>query len=193
MATYKSIAYAPISEGGSMVLLSSQTASNDSTLSFTSGIDSTYKEYIFKFIHIHSGAASGTPPFQFQCSTDGGSNYNTTVTSSAYYSYHEEDNSASALAYYSGADQAQGTAFEWLSDEASNANDECVSGKMHIFNPSNTTFVKQFSSIVNSAKGQNIIVYKGGYFNTTSAINAIQFKFSSDDIDEGIIKMYGVN
>jgi hypothetical protein len=41
--------------GSSLVLISEQTASSSSTISFTSGIDSTYKEYIFKFFDIHAG------------------------------------------------------------------------------------------------------------------------------------------
>ena len=39
--------------GGSMNLISTQTASGSANLSFTSGIDSTYDEYVFKFINIH--------------------------------------------------------------------------------------------------------------------------------------------
>jgi hypothetical protein len=34
--------------------------------------------------------------------------------------------------------------------------------------------------------------YTAGYFNTTSAIDAIQFKFSSGNIDAGTIKLYGI-
>jgi len=75
MATYKSIAYdQALTTGGAEILISSQTASGDGTLDFTSGIDSTYKEYIFKFIHMHP--ATNDADFSFNGSTDGGSNYN---------------------------------------------------------------------------------------------------------------------
>ena len=39
--------------GGSFNLISTQTASGSANINFTSGIDSTYKEYIFKLINIH--------------------------------------------------------------------------------------------------------------------------------------------
>ena len=35
--------------------------------------------------------------------------------------------------------------------------------------------------------------YSAGYLNTTSAVNAIRFRFSSGNIDDGIIKLYGVS
>ena len=58
--------------GGNLVLISTQTASSSSTIDFTSGIDSTYKEYIFKFIDIHQSA--DCPNFEFQ--SDTGTNTN---------------------------------------------------------------------------------------------------------------------
>ena len=183
--------FAGIAGGGTLILLSTQTASASANISFTSGIDSTYDEYIFKFINCHP--ASNDVYLDFQGSTDSGSNYNTTITSSFFRAYQSEDNSGATLLFISGADQAQGTSYQNLSRGIGNGSDECVSGYLHLFNPSNTTFVKHFLSVTqvnNSAYSQN--TYVGGYFNTTSAINAIDFKMSSGNIDEGIIKMYGV-
>ena len=126
--------------GGALNLISTQTASNSSTLNFTSGIDSTYKEYIFKFINCHP--ASSDVYLDFQGSTDSGSNYNTTITSSFFRAYQSEDNSGATLVYIAGADQAQGTSYQNLSRGIGNGNDECCSGYLHLFNPSDTTFVK---------------------------------------------------
>jgi hypothetical protein len=95
---------------GNMVLISSQTASNSASISFTTGIDSTYKEYQFYFIDIHP--RTDDVEFTFNLSTDSGSNYT------------END-------------------------------------------------------------------YIAGYGNTTSAINAIQFKMDSGNMD-GTILMYGI-
>jgi hypothetical protein len=58
MTTYSSLKYDhPFSSNatgtGSLTLISSQTASASASISFTTGIDSTYDEYIFKFINIH--------------------------------------------------------------------------------------------------------------------------------------------
>jgi hypothetical protein len=51
---------------GKMILLSTQTASASATISFTSGIDSTYDSYVFKFINIHP--ATDAAFFTFQVS-----------------------------------------------------------------------------------------------------------------------------
>jgi hypothetical protein len=182
--------FAGIAGGGTLVLLSTQTASASASISFTSGIDSTYDEYVFKFINCHP--ASNNVYLDFQGSTNSGSNYNTTITASFFRAYQSEDNSGATLVYVD-AGQAQGTSYQNLSRGIGNGNDECVNGYLHLFNPSDTTFVKHFLSVTqinDSAYSQN--TYVGGYFNTTSAIDAVSFKMSSGNIDDGIIKMYGL-
>jgi len=182
--------------GSSLVLLETQTASSSATISFTSGIDSTYKKYIFKFIDIHP--ATDVQEFRFQGSTNTGSSYGVTITSTHFSAYHNEAGDTTNLGYdgSSNRDLAQSTGFQALSSGTGNANDECYSGYLHIFNPSSTTFVKHFISTGNQTYGTNdysINHYIGGYFNTTSAIDAFQFKFASGNIDAGTIKMYGVS
>ena len=147
---------------------------------------------VIKFINCHP--ASNNVYLDFQGSTDSGSNYNTTITSSFFRAYNAEDGSGATLIYVTGADQAQGTSYQNLSRGIGNGNDECVSGYLHLFNPSDTTFVKHFLSVTqinDSANSQN--TYVGGYFNTTSAIDAISFKMSSGNLDSGVIKLYGVS
>ena len=177
--------------GGSLVLLSTQTASSSSTISFTSGIDSTYKEYVFKFISIHP--ASNNVKLHFNMSADSGSNYNVTKTTTFFRADHDEADSATALGYNTSNDLAQSTNFQGLGD-IGNDNDQTLSGTLHLFNPSNTTFVKHFISTTNACdhadESRNYFV--AGYGNTTSAIDAVQFKMSSGNIDSGTIKMYGV-
>jgi hypothetical protein len=195
MTTYSNLKYDhPFSSNatgtGGLNLISTQTASSSATLDFTSGIDSTYKEYIFKFINCHP--ASNNVILDFQGSTDSGSSYNTTITASFFRAYNAENDSGATLAYVD-AGQAQGTSYQNLSRGIGNGNDECVSGYLHLFNPSDTTFVKHFLSVTqinDSANSQN--TYVGGYFNTTSAIDAVSFKMSSGNIDDGTILMYGV-
>jgi hypothetical protein len=177
--------------GGALNLISTSTASSSSTISFTSGIDSTYKEYIFKFINIHPSTGSH---LTFQGSTDSGSNYNTTITSSFFQAEVSESGSNDALGYQASSDQAQGTSFQRLFSSVSTTSDDSGSGTLHLFEPSSTSFVKHFISTSNnvaSAYSQNS--FAAGYFNTTSAINAIQFKMSSGNIDSGVIKLYGVS
>jgi len=177
---------------GTLTLLSTQTASASATISFTTGLDSTYDEYIFKFINIHP--ATDNTKFQFNMSTDAGSNYNVTKTTTFFRAFHKEDDSSTGLGYETAEDLAQSTSFQNLAVEIGNGADESVSGSMQLFNPSSTTYVKHFLSTFNTYQYDNITMQhtSAGYGNTTSAVNAIQFKFDSGNIDDGIIKLYGV-
>ena len=182
--------------GGSLVLISTTTASNSSAVNFTSGLDSTYKEYQFHFTDIHP--ASGNSAFMFNLSADGGSNYNVTKTTSAFWAAHNEAGSDSNLYYRTSEDLAQSTADQKLSVEvtfpASVDDDNSFSGILHLFEPSSTTFVKHFISDGNHyASNYSTRSFVAGYGNTTSAINAITFKMSTGNIATGTIKMYGVS
>ena len=180
--------------GGALNLLSTQTASSSATISFTSGLDSTYKEYIFKFYNIHP--QTNTTKLQINASADSGSNYNVTKTTNYFQAYHTESDSATALQYYANRDLAQSTSAQQLKD-IGNTSDDSAAGTLHLFNPSSTTFVKHFFSTFTGPTGestQNLHnSFVGGYFNTTSAIDAIQFSMSSGNIDAGTIKLYGVS
>ena len=174
-----------------LVLLSTQTASSSATISFTTGLDSTYDEYIFKFINIHPSVDGGR--FEFNLSTDSGSNYNVTKTTSYFYSYHNEADTSTGLTYDTDGDLAQSTSFQRI-QFVGNDNDQNLSGTLSLFNPSSTTYVKHFLLTANttSANDTSINVFSAGYGNTTSAVNAVRFQFSSGNIDDGIIKLYGV-
>ena len=176
--------------GSAMALISSQTATNSASLSFTSGIDSTYDEYIFWFININP--ASDNVVFQFNGSTDGGSNYNVNKTSSAFRASCSES-ASTALGYLDAQDLANSTAFQYLGDGWGNGADECGGGELRICNVSSTVYVKNFYGRVQfyHAADSSFDFYVGGICNTTSAVNAFQFKMSSGNFD-GIIKMYGV-
>jgi hypothetical protein len=183
---------------GSLILLSTQTASASATISFTSGIDSTYDSYVFKFIDIHP--ATNRAIFGFNLSTDSGSNYNVTKTTTAFIAFHSETNDADvALSYDTGFDLAQSTADQRLTQYISSDGDSSASGNMSLFNPASTTYVKHFISSCNNMVITSDLTeyftmnqYVAGYGNTTSAVDAIRFQFSSGNIDAGTIKMYGV-
>ena len=177
---------------GALTKISSQTASSSSSLSFTSGIDSTYKEYIFKFINVHPATGAG---LQFNGSIDGGSNYNVTKTTTFFRAFHEENGASSGLGYRTSEDLAQSTAFQPLCLGIGNGNDESASGYLHLFNPSSTTFVKHFIARTNRYDGSDYSVdhFTAGYGNTTSPINAIKFQMSSGNIDAGEILLFGIN
>ena len=178
---------------GNMVLISSQTASNSASISFTTGINSTYKEYQFWFIDIHP--RTDTAAFTFNLSTDSGSNYNVTKTSTSFGAYHNEADTETGVPYDSGRDLAQSTG-EQLIQNHSNLGadaDQNLGGSMSLFNPSSTTYVKHYISNVSyySHDDFNMNSFVAGYGNTTSAINAIRFKMSSGNFD-GTILMYGI-
>ena len=181
---------------GDMTLIKEQTASSSASISFVNGtsdvvLDSTYPIYKFEFINIHP--ATDNTLFQFQGSTNGGSSYGVTITSTFFRAYHDEADTGTALQYQTGKDLAQSTSFQVLA-EYGNDNDQSTSGELFIFNPSSTTFVKHFMSNFNFSNGSNYSMNTrcAGYFNTTSAIDGFQFKTNSGNTDSGTIKLYGI-
>ena len=183
--------------GGVWTLIKSITVSNDSTISFVDGasdvvLDSTYPIYVFKFINIDQ--TSGTyVNFLFNGSTDTGSNYNVTKTSSAFRASQNESDDTQ-LAYQASQDLKQSTGFQEISHEIKSDADGAASGELRIFGISSTTFVKHYISTVNAMQTNpgSMIYYIAGYMNTTSAVDAFQFKMSSGNINAGKIKLYGL-
>ena len=178
---------------GDLIFISRSTASSSASLSITSGIDSTYKEYIFVLNNLHP-QSDGQNLF-FNLSIDGGSNYNVTKTSTFFRANHNENDSAASLNYRTGEDAAQSTANIKLNlgTNGSDSDSGC-SGIFHLFEPSNTTFVKHFIARISDAFDEPSIndCFISGYGNTTSAVNAITFLFGSGNIDSGTVDMYGV-
>ena len=182
---------------GSLVPIKTLTASSSATLSFVHGtdgvvLDSTYPIYKFEFINIHPSA--NNRDLRFNLSTDGGSNYNVTKTTTYFYAYLGENGSYGILEYVAGLDLAQSTSDQPLSNNVGNDNDQSASGELFLFNPSSTTFVKHFMSTTNQYDRADISVNPrmAGYGNTTSSINAVRFQMSSGNIDAGTIKLYGI-
>ena len=177
---------------GAMTLISTSTASSSATIDITSGIDSTYKEYVFKFINIHP--ANDDINFQFQADVGTGTSYAQTITSSHFRATHGEDASSEAVSYISGGDLNQETGFQLLAGSVGNDADQNIAGILHLFDPSSTTFVKHF--IAENTNYQNNDGawhnFVAGYCNVTAAIDGVQFAMSAGNIDAGTFKMYGV-
>jgi hypothetical protein len=177
---------------GKMTLISSQTASGSASIEFTSGIDSTYPIYRFEFINCNP--ANDSVAFQFNLSTDSGSTYAVTKTTTTFRAYHSEGGVGGVLQYLTGQDLAQSTSFQNISDsDIGNGSDESCSGSLEIYNPSSTTFVKHFLATTNTYQSANYSMnnFTAGYGNTTSSIDAIKFQMSSGNFD-GTIKLYGI-
>jgi hypothetical protein len=177
-----------------ITLISSQTASNSASISFTSGLTSTYKAY--KFVFVNCRPATDAVRFQFNLSTDSGSNYNVTKTTTIFLAYHNENDSDLNFEYRSDYDLAQSTSYQDLTygNGVGSDADQSISGTLTLFNPSSTTYVKHFIACNNSVYPTDISFnhFTAGYGNTTSAINALRFQFSSGNIDAGTIYMYGI-
>jgi hypothetical protein len=176
--------------GGGLTLVSSQTASASASLEFS--MDSSYDSYVFKFINCHP--SNDGVYLNFQASTNGGSSYGVTLTSTFFRSLHNEADDSTNLEYRTARDLAQSTSFQNLTEATGNDNDQSCSGILTIFAPSSTIFVKHWLSTNNTYHNNDFSmnVNSAGYFNTTSAITNLKFQFSSGTIDDGIIKMYGV-
>ena len=175
---------------GDMVLVSSATASSSASIEFSLG---NYKEYVFYFVNMHP--ETDNVNFTFNMSTDGGSNYNVTKTTTVFYATHLENDGGQELDYLSARDLAQSTSFQQISSELGNGADESTSGSMLLFNPASTTYVKHFISSFNSNTYHDRCSRwdVAGYGNTTSPINAIKFQMSSGNIDDGQILLFGIN
>ena len=182
--------------GGAWTKIKTLTASSSATLSFVDGssdvvLDNTYPIYKFEFINIHPSQATN---IKFQGSTNTGSSYGVTMTTTAFAAEHNEGDTTATLGYLAGNDLGQSTDFLEIMSSLSATADDSGSGNFYLFNPSSTTFVKHFifqETHVATAKVGNY--YIAGYFNTTSAIDAIQFKPAAGNIDAGIITLYGIN
>ena len=182
---------------GSKVHIKTLTASGDATLSFVDGtadvvLDSTYPIYKFEFINIHP--ATNTARLTFQGDTGTNTSYNQTITSTFFTSQHKENGTGGSLGYESSHDQAQGTAFQDITNGIGNLNDENMNGELTIFSPSSDTFVKHFISTVQSNYNLewSMNSYMAGYFNLATPLTRFQFKMSSGNIDSGKIKLYGI-
>ena len=179
---------------GNLVLLNTTNATNQTSVSFTTQLTSAYDVYCFRFIDITP--SNDNRDFMFNGSIDSGSNYNVTKTTTYFEAYHGVDGTSTFLGYGGSYDLAQSTAYQILARDAGSGADESIIGDLWLFTPSSTTYVKQFYSTVQyhhyyqNNQSQNNFV--AGYFNTTSAINAIDFKMDSNNFD-GIIKLYGLS
>jgi len=183
---------------GSLVHIKTLTASNSGDLSFIHGssgvtFNNTYPIYKVTYASVHHATDGSQLQIGFR---DGGSDYDATKTSGSFTTYHQENDGESSgdRLNVSSGKLAQSTNFQNLHQSVGNDSDQCASGEILIFNPSGTTFVKHYISRLSSCHDSNANMdsFIGGYVNTTTAIDAIQFKSSSGNIDSGIFKLYGI-
>ena len=181
---------------GTYTFIKKLTASSSSTLSFVDGssdvvLDNTYKEYLFTFNNMHPSASA---KFSFNLSVDSGSNYNVAKTSTVFRAYHQHTGGSAGLGYQTGLDLAQGTGIQNLGEAIGTSADDSLSGYLHLFDPSSTTYIKHYLAVVSHESGNyQWNAYTAGYGNSTSAVDAVQFSMHSGNIDAGDICLYGIN
>ena len=114
------------------------------------------------------------------------------MTTTFFYARHSEADTNAQLTYYTGGDQAQGTAYQnlgWVSNDA----DHSLCGELHLFAPSSTTYVKQFYTRTgwNNDTDGMMDGFIAGYVNVIAAITQIDFKIQAGTFG-GSIYMYGI-
>ena len=162
---------------------------------FSSNTD--YSEIHFYFSNIH--VTSSNTDFEFQVNATGEIGFNETMTSNfCYFAYNTEDSPGSDGGPGLGGGQAGGTAFNPMAQANLNTDtDSSNNGYMVLYNPSETTHHKLWKSSIsttsNSAKAELMVSH--GVIDTASnkAIDSIQFKCTSGNMDDGDILVYGVS
>jgi hypothetical protein len=178
-----------------LVLLNTTTITSDtdSVTWNSSVITSTYSQYLIKCYITQP--ATDVVAFTGQLSIDNGSNFNVATTSTHFAPEHTE---SAGQDFGRKADHEQDTGYITYAYRTGSGSDECLAMSMKLFNPSSTTYVKHFiieSQMYDgggSGGGASVTSYVAGYANTTTAINAMNLKFSSGNIANGIFKIWGV-
>jgi len=175
------------------------SGSGESTLSFTSGMDSSYNEYQFYFVNMHPQTNGKNWEFQVNAITSADppvqrTSFAETITSTVFRSYLSESGSYGNIEYRDAQDQGNGTAHQQMSDWTGNNDDSGLSGMLTLYDPSSATYVKHFvSRTVDQYDATSLSTWDvAGYINTPDAINQISFRFEAGNIDYGTIYMYGV-
>lgn len=176
------------SGGGSLVFISSQTASSSSTVNFT-GLNSTYDVYMIQFSKVKC-ATNGVSLYA-RVGAGGGPTYQSGASDYGYSVFYHNINGT-----YS---QTQSISSSFMQISSGNLIDNTTtysaSGSFFIYAPSSTSEYKNFlSSIMH--RGQNFagfsVCTSGGVYNSTTAITAVQFLMSSGNISSGVFKLYGI-
>jgi hypothetical protein len=179
----KRIDYSLIKGGGSHVLLATtNVTSGVAQVDFTSGIDSTYKNYMITFTKVHPATAGQKLVMRI-------SHSGTFQTSNNYI--------------FAGSGSANGTAINvgdggtdrfTIVENIGAGGDQCANGEIILCDPSGTGFGQQFysNSISQSSTSQARREIFGGFYNSGTAIDGVRFYMSSGNIDSGTFKLYGI-
>ena len=173
---------------GIPTLISTATPSNTDIVDITSGIDSTYNTYLFVFTDIYLHQDRDKLTFQT------GASYNTATTTAPMSALNLESGGTGVLEYAGGIAFSNMTTMVELSRGQSNAADACIAGILYLYNPSSTSFLKQFAwnfSQNEGAAASSLQLIGSGSINSTSAITQVRFEAQANNMT-GTIQMYGI-
>lgn len=171
-----------------LVLLQTVTASSDTTVDVGSSslFTSTYKVYQIHLIDVHP--SNDGAHFAGRMGTGG-----SIVTTGGSYQYARHQvtyNSTSGVVRGS-----NGAGIVDLAESLGGLDDECLHQVHTLYNPAGTTFKKQVNFYgVSNDLTPNFAMNNGIYANETfvTAIDRIQFSFTTGTIQSGTFKLYGV-
>ena len=173
--------------GGGLVHLSTvNITSGTANVSITSDIDSTYNAYVFILSDVHP--ATDAQPLEMTLSTDGGSSY----LSSNYEFAHQGRTSGGTELSHAGTDDS---VFDMSSNNVGNATNEQIACQIYLHKPAGTAgwkLINVLSTVVDNSAATCVGI-QGGVQRIQTAINAVQFKFGSGNIDRGNFSMFGVS
>ena len=177
-----------------LVFLASQTASNSSSLSFTSVITGTYDVYQI----VYSGVVPvvNTDTLYMAVSTNNGSTYNTTVADYSSGINSSPSNSATITNQNNG--NAPITAHVILSGPLSNVAGTGVSGFFNLYNTNNGSFFALMGQCTfnGSTSGPGTLGWfsngPDGSGNGVIGVNALRFTMRTGNISTGTFSIYGI-
>ena len=198
MASYKEISKnfswgADFAGGDSLSKISTNTASSDSVVNITSGIDSTYNVYYVVYNAIHPSAGS-----KLTCQfTTNGSDFNLALCTAQCNGSNTEGGTASNNNADLSESRYRHTTYAPIGFAATietNA-ESCANGFLWLFGPANTTFTKHFycRTVAKDDAPGGAQTFTAGTIETTSAVTGISFKMSTGNIDSGSFKLYGLS
>jgi Collagen triple helix repeat (20 copies) len=170
---------------GALILLEQYTAANSATLDFTTCITSTYDDYLVEMLNVLP--VTDSVGLQMVASTDGGS----TWLGGTNYAFLMNRTGGSQTSGAASSIPVDGYASALAGNTAAYGG---VSGSIKLFNPLSATAYKYMT--VNDAYRAydgtfEMITGIAGIW-TTTAVNALRFKFSSGNIASGTIRVYGI-
>ncbi len=170
---------------GALILLEQHTASSSAALNFTTWYSSSYDEYIIEFINVIP--ATSNVFLGIQVSTNGGSSYDTAGNYNAWKQYFYSGGS--------GIDSFVSNTYIPVSQAQDTTSTAGHCGMCRLFSPGSTSLNKTFHSTGVCMQTSSLFVRHEtiAYYNSTTAINAMRFLYSSGNITSGIVRIYGVS